>query len=75
MAPGGSASQFPPRRHRADLRPRVFERYRKAARHAAVVIATGRVERQGPVVHVTATALAQAPPLQAPLATRSRDFH
>jgi error-prone DNA polymerase len=34
------------------VRPKVYERFRAAARHSEVITATGTVERQGLVVHV-----------------------
>ncbi|MEX0774408.1 MAG: error-prone DNA polymerase [Phycisphaeraceae bacterium] len=57
------------------VRPRVFDRCRKAARHSSLVIAQGRVERQGQVVHVMVTDLRAAPALNPGPAVRSRDFH
>lgn len=58
------------------LRPRVYARFRKAARHAVVILARGRVERQDGVVHVLAYSVhdvrdhdaGAVPPM-------SRDFH
>ena len=43
------------------VRPRVFERCRKAARHSQIILAQGRVERQGQVVHVMVTDIREAP--------------
>jgi len=39
------------------VRPRIFERYRKAARHSVVMLARGTIERQGEVVHVMVRSL------------------
>jgi error-prone DNA polymerase len=58
------------------VRPRVFERYRKAARHGVFVVAKGSVERQGQVVHVMVRAIHEVSDLAAaPGVHRSRDFH
>jgi error-prone DNA polymerase len=38
------------------VRPRIYERYRDAAVYSEAVIARGRVERQGQVVHVLVSA-------------------
>ncbi len=37
------------------VRPQVYERYRREARHAAVVIVHGRVQREGVVTHLIAS--------------------
>ncbi|MGB0717378.1 MAG: error-prone DNA polymerase, partial [Phycisphaerae bacterium] len=39
------------------IRPKVYERYRRAARAAVGVVAEGTVERQGEVIHVTVSAI------------------
>ena len=39
------------------IRPRVYEKYRRAARAAVGVVADGTVERQGEVIHVSVRAL------------------
>ena len=57
------------------VRPRVFERDRKAARHGMAVAVAGRVERQGRVVHVMAHQFTDISRLLDDLASRSRDFH
>jgi len=57
------------------VRPEVFERYRAAARHAAVVRAWGWVERGGEVVHVRVSGMADISAATLSPATRSRDFH
>ncbi|MBX3380758.1 MAG: PHP domain-containing protein [Phycisphaeraceae bacterium] len=51
----------------------VYERYRKQAR-ATTLIAHGKVQREGEVVHVIVSCL-QAIDAQEPLSVRSRDFH
>ncbi len=57
------------------VRPKVYERFRRVARHSSTLLATGKVERQGVVVHVLVSALANVPNPLAPVASRSRDFH
>ena len=57
------------------VRPRVFERDRKAARHGVAVAVAGRVERQGRVVHVMAHQFTDISRSLDDLASRSRDFH
>ncbi len=61
---------------RADLivRPQVYERYRNAVLLASLVVARGRVERQGRVVHVLVTRIEDAGSLLAHLPHLSRDF-
>ncbi len=61
---------------RADLilRPRIHERYRSAALYGRVVIARGRVERQGRVVHVLVSHIADIGEMLAQTPMRSRDF-
>jgi error-prone DNA polymerase len=57
------------------LFPKTYERFRSVARHSAAVVCTGKVERQGPVVHIKASRL-RSLPLSAPgLDGLSRDFH
>ncbi|MBM4374069.1 MAG: error-prone DNA polymerase [Deltaproteobacteria bacterium] len=55
----------------------VFARYELAARHAGLLLARGRVDRKGEVVHVRAEELERLdlPTGTRPLDTRSRDFH
>ena len=57
------------------VRPRTFERYRKAARLSACMLAEGRVERQGQVVHIQVDRLASLDGWLEGLSARSRDFH
>jgi error-prone DNA polymerase len=54
--------------------PKIYERFRRVARHAVTMVATGRVERAGRVVHVRVDRLDDAPS-PGPLLVRSRDFH
>ncbi len=57
------------------IRPAVYEKYRRVARGAAALIAEGRVERQGEVVHLQVECLLDASEGLAELQGRSRDFH
>jgi error-prone DNA polymerase len=57
------------------IRPAVYEKYRRVARGAAALIAEGRVERQGEVVHLQVERLLDASEGLAELQGRSRDFH
>ncbi len=57
------------------IRPTVYEKYRRVARGAAALIAEGRVERQGEVVHLQVECLLDASEGLAELQGRSRDFH
>ena len=55
--------------------PDVFERDRAAARHATVVLAHGRVERAGSVVHVKTAKIESLDSLVGELLTVHRHFH
>ncbi len=59
------------------LRPRVYERYRRHARHSAVVMAEGRVERRHGVVHLLVRRVRSLDAwlAEAAVGSRSRDFH
>jgi error-prone DNA polymerase len=57
------------------VRPRVFDRYRPAARHAALLQCEGYVEKQGQVIHVMAKRLFDRSDLLAGVSFYSRDFH
>jgi error-prone DNA polymerase len=57
------------------IRPNIFDRDRQPARHADLLQAEGRIERQGEVVHLVATRLADQSPLLSGHEFRSRDFH
>jgi error-prone DNA polymerase len=54
---------------------RVWERYRKVARHAAALVVEGRIERAGEVIHVIAARLEDLTASLRRVAVRSRDFH
>jgi error-prone DNA polymerase len=55
--------------------PKVYDRYRAAARHAGLLCCDGRVQRQGQVVHVVAGRLSDLSKLLAGYQLQSRDFH
>jgi error-prone DNA polymerase len=57
------------------VRPQIYQRDRVAARGGVVILARGKVERQGEVVHVLVDAIESAEPAMSALAARSRDFH
>ena len=57
------------------VRPDVYEKHRRIARHSATIIAKGRVERQGIVVHVLVSSLHTLQNPLAPVRNKSRDFH
>lgn len=56
------------------VRPDVWERYRKVARTAAVMLATGPLQREGQVIHVLVNQLHDLSADFADLQTHSRDF-
>jgi error-prone DNA polymerase len=57
------------------VRQDVYQRYKAIARHSTLMLAQGRVERRGQVVHVNVTGLHQLDHRLAGLPTTSRDFH
>ncbi|MCP3904679.1 MAG: error-prone DNA polymerase, partial [Planctomycetes bacterium] len=57
------------------VRPAIYRRFRKVARHGVAILARGRVERQGEVVHVMVHRLETLDDHMERLAARSRDFH
>ena len=57
------------------VRPHVYERYRRAARHGVVILARGTVERQGEVVHLMVRSMENAGDAIGEIAAGSRDFH
>ena len=57
------------------VRPKVYERFRAAARHAALLQCDGIIERQGQVVHVMARRLSDRSDLLRGASFHSRDFH
>ena len=57
------------------IRPHVYERYRRIAKHSVIIIARGRIERQGEVIHINVTRIEDAGEEMHELLARSRDFH
>jgi error-prone DNA polymerase len=57
------------------VRPDIYERYRPAARHAALLQCDGYLERQGQVVHIMAKRLFDLSELLHGYRLESRDFH
>ncbi|MGD0387743.1 MAG: error-prone DNA polymerase [Tepidisphaeraceae bacterium] len=57
------------------IRPHVYERYRAAARHAALLQADGYIERQGQVQHVMTVRLQDLSGVLSGFLHPSRDFH
>jgi hypothetical protein len=56
---------------------RLFEEFYMVARHAQMMLVSGRLERQGEVIHVIAQSLEKLRfrREEEPLPMRSRDFH
>jgi error-prone DNA polymerase len=58
------------------LYSQVFEQYELVARHAGIMLARGRVDRRGSVVHIRASHLVRLRlPAGGAIEVRSRDFH
>jgi error-prone DNA polymerase len=57
------------------IRPAIYDRYRRAARHSTLVQADGYVERADKVVHVMALRMTDLSHLIQDTDVRSRDFH
>jgi error-prone DNA polymerase len=57
------------------LRPHIYDRFRRAARHGVVIVADGKVERQGRVVHVLVERVIDLGHEMTELTSMSRDFH
>ena len=56
------------------VRPEIWERYRRAARGATVMLVQGRLQNEHEVIHVLAARLEDLSAKFADLSTRSRDF-
>ncbi len=56
------------------VRPAIWKRYREAALGATVLLAHGRLQRQGDVIHVLTTKLQNLSPWMRQLGDQSRDF-
>jgi error-prone DNA polymerase len=57
------------------VRPEIYEKYRPAARHAALLQCDGYIERQGQIVHIMAKRLFDRSELVSGYEISSRDFH
>jgi error-prone DNA polymerase len=57
------------------IRPNVYDRYRRAARHSTLVQADGYVERADKVVHVMAMRMTDLSSMIISEGVKSRDFH
>jgi error-prone DNA polymerase len=57
------------------VRPNIYDKYRPAARHAALLQCDGYIERQGQVVHVMAKRMFDRSDLIRGYEISSRDFH
>jgi len=59
------------------VRPQVFEKFRRIARGARFILASGKLEREGEVTHLLVQRLQDVAPLfrGEEVAARSRDFH
>jgi error-prone DNA polymerase len=57
------------------VRPDIYEKYRAVAQHATILIAHGRVERAGDVVHVLVSRLESGASHLPEVHAKSRDFH
>ena len=57
------------------VRPQVFERFRRAARHSRMIVCEGTIERAGEVVHVLARSIRGIDAPGAEVPAMSRDFH
>ncbi len=53
----------------------VYDRYRRAARHATLLQATGHVQRQGQVIHIVVRSMTDRTSLIGTVSQGSRDFH
>lgn len=56
------------------VRPEIMDRYRRAARNAAALIAHGSLERHGQIIHVMVNRLEDVSDLLRHLPSQSRDF-
>jgi error-prone DNA polymerase len=56
------------------IRPDVWQRFRRAAKNAAALVAHGRLERHGEMIHVLAARLEDVAEVSGVLPSQSRDF-
>ncbi|HEY4312467.1 MAG TPA: error-prone DNA polymerase [Pirellulales bacterium] len=57
------------------IRPDIWQRFRPAAKNAVALLAQGRLERQGEVIHILANRLIDVHEISARMDSHSRDFH
>lgn len=57
------------------IRPKVYERCRRATHNTVALIADGRLQRQGEVIHIQTSHLRELAEGLAAIRSRSRDFH
>ncbi|MGR3344009.1 MAG: helix-hairpin-helix domain-containing protein, partial [Paracoccaceae bacterium] len=57
------------------IRPHIYDRFRPAARHGVIILARGKVERQGEVIHILVDHVQSIEWPAEALQTSSRDFH
>jgi error-prone DNA polymerase len=57
------------------IRPEVWQRYRRVAHQAVILLASGPLQKAAGVIHVLVGQLEDLSPLLAELRARSRDFH
>jgi len=57
------------------VRPTVFQKYRRAARHGVMLLARGTVERAGQVIHIMTRSIESLDQHLSSLTRQSRDFH
>jgi error-prone DNA polymerase len=57
------------------VRPQIYGRYRRDARHSVIILAYGKIERQGDVVHVLVSRISTLDEEMTELTAKSRDFH
>jgi error-prone DNA polymerase len=55
--------------------PQIYEHYELVVRHAKIMLARGRVDRRGEVVHLRVNRLERLDLPGGPIDLRSRDFH
>jgi error-prone DNA polymerase len=54
--------------------PNIWQKFRQTARFASVLLATGRLQREGDVIHIVCDRLDDLSDTLQKLASRSRDF-
>jgi error-prone DNA polymerase len=57
------------------IRPDVWQRFYRVARTATLLLAQGRLQRKGQIIHVLAARLEDLSELLGGMSSQSRDFH